>query len=198
MTRTWASRSERRITLPSPSTGSGCQRRCEKHRRTSAAQTVLVVEDDPNTREMLRRSMEKDGWTVHRSARTAGMASIVSDDEIPAIILLDLMMPEMDGFTFMRGTAHTGGLRATCPSSSSPPKTSPTKITAGSTAKSRASSKKAPTSTDRLLAEVRELLARPGRIARVKLKPIQHRTHHAQNPSRRRQRTEPRHALAAA
>jgi CheY-like chemotaxis protein len=61
---------------------------------------VLLVEDDPNTRDMLRRSMEKDGWTVLEAENgRIGLQRLTED--IPALILLDLMMPEMDGFGFM-------------------------------------------------------------------------------------------------
>ena len=72
----------------------------QKHRRSSTPQTVLLVEDDPNTRDMLRRSMEKEGWTVTEAANGhLGLERL--NGGIPALILLDLMMPEMDGFTFM-------------------------------------------------------------------------------------------------
>ncbi len=71
-----------------------------KHRRSTAQQIVLIIEDDANTREMLRRSMEKDGWTVHEAENgRLGLERLAAG--IPSVILLDLMMPEMDGFTFM-------------------------------------------------------------------------------------------------
>jgi signal transduction histidine kinase/DNA-binding response OmpR family regulator len=72
----------------------------KKHRRSGTGQSVLVVEDDANTREMLRRSMEKEGWTVVE-AENGRLGLERLDDGMPALILLDLMMPEMDGFTFM-------------------------------------------------------------------------------------------------
>jgi CheY-like chemotaxis protein len=62
---------------------------------------VLLVEDDPNTRDMLRRSMEKEGWTVHQ-AENGRLGLERLSEGIPALILLDLMMPEMDGFSFMQ------------------------------------------------------------------------------------------------
>ena len=39
----------------------------KKHRRSDGSQTVLIVEDDANTREMLRRSVEKEGWNVREA-----------------------------------------------------------------------------------------------------------------------------------
>ncbi|MCW5554049.1 MAG: response regulator [Verrucomicrobiae bacterium] len=72
-----------------------------KYRHAGAAQQVLVVEDDAATREMLRRTLEKDGWQVSEAANgRLGLEQLQS--RMPGVILLDLMMPEMDGFEFMR------------------------------------------------------------------------------------------------
>jgi len=62
---------------------------------------ILVVEDDPATSEMVQRTLEKEAFSV----RTAGNGRIALDQialQRPALILLDLMMPEMDGFEFLR------------------------------------------------------------------------------------------------
>jgi len=73
----------------------------KKHRRFTAAQAVLIVEDDAITREMFRRTMEKDGWKVIDAGNgRIGLERVA--EEVPAIILLDLMMPEMDGFEFLQ------------------------------------------------------------------------------------------------
>jgi len=72
----------------------------KKHRQPTASQIVLVVEDDAPTREMLRRTLEKDGWKVAEAVNgREGLERIAA--EVPALILLDLMMPEMDGFGFI-------------------------------------------------------------------------------------------------
>lgn len=61
---------------------------------------VLIVEDDATTRDMLRRSLEKDGWAVAEAANgREGLARL--NENRPELILLDLMMPEMDGFEFL-------------------------------------------------------------------------------------------------
>jgi CheY-like chemotaxis protein len=61
---------------------------------------VLIVEDDPQTRDMLRRTLEKDGWQVTEAQNgKVGLAQL--EGHVPSLILLDLMMPEMDGFEFM-------------------------------------------------------------------------------------------------
>jgi CheY-like chemotaxis protein len=62
--------------------------------------TVLIVEDDAVTREMLRRMLEKEGWAVTTVENgRVGLARVA--EHRPALILLDLMMPGMDGFRFV-------------------------------------------------------------------------------------------------
>ncbi len=68
--------------------------------RGNAANSVLVVEDDPSSREMLRRLMEHDGWIV-AEAENGRAALDEMARSLPSIVLLDLMMPEMDGFEFL-------------------------------------------------------------------------------------------------
>jgi DNA-binding response OmpR family regulator/anti-sigma regulatory factor (Ser/Thr protein kinase) len=61
---------------------------------------VLIVEDDAATRDMLRRTLEKDGWAVAEAANGRQGLTHVNENR-PELILLDLMMPEMDGFEFL-------------------------------------------------------------------------------------------------
>jgi CheY-like chemotaxis protein len=76
------------------------QKAVEKYHKPTNRQTVLVVEDDGNMREILRRTLQKDGWQV-AEAQNGKVALKQLDTVKPALILLDLMMPEMDGFEFM-------------------------------------------------------------------------------------------------
>jgi signal transduction histidine kinase/DNA-binding response OmpR family regulator len=69
-------------------------------RRRRESCPLLLVEDDADTREMLRRAAEKQGYEVIEAENgRVGLERIGA--AVPGIILLDLMMPEMDGFTFM-------------------------------------------------------------------------------------------------
>jgi len=61
---------------------------------------VLVVEDDAATRELIRRMLEKEAWTVDE-AENGRVALERVAAAAPDLILLDLMMPEMDGFDFL-------------------------------------------------------------------------------------------------
>ena len=73
----------------------------QRYRRPANAQPVLLVEDDPQTREILRRALAKSQWQVIE-AENGCVALEKLDGLVPAVILLDLMMPEMDGFEFMQ------------------------------------------------------------------------------------------------
>ena len=58
---------------------------------------VLIVDDDPVLRELLRRILEKDGYAVVEAGN--GREALERLEELsPGLILLDLMMPETDGF----------------------------------------------------------------------------------------------------
>ena len=61
---------------------------------------VLLVEDDAVIREMLRRMLEKEGWSV-AEAENGRVALERVNESRPELIVLDLMMPEMDGFQFV-------------------------------------------------------------------------------------------------
>ena len=63
--------------------------------------SVLLVEDDEDTRISLSRLLQKEGWRVRTAADgRIGLSQVA--EEVPGLILLDLMMPEMDGFEFVR------------------------------------------------------------------------------------------------
>jgi CheY-like chemotaxis protein/anti-sigma regulatory factor (Ser/Thr protein kinase) len=61
---------------------------------------VLMVEDDPAMRSITRKILEKEGWKV-TEAEHGRQALECMAQERPSFILLDLMMPEMDGFEFV-------------------------------------------------------------------------------------------------
>jgi len=72
----------------------------QKYRHEDPSRPVLVVEDDTDTREMLRRMLEREGWVVTEAEHgRVGLERVA--EHRPAVILLDLMMPEMDGFEFV-------------------------------------------------------------------------------------------------
>ncbi len=62
---------------------------------------ILVVEDDLATRETVRHTIEKMGLTVAEATNGRLALAWLAENPAPAVILLDLMMPEMDGFEFL-------------------------------------------------------------------------------------------------
>ncbi|MDY6991037.1 MAG: response regulator [Pseudomonadota bacterium] len=61
---------------------------------------VMVVEDDMVSRELMSEMLKKEGWRVFK-AENGRVALEHLDDKKPSLILLDLTMPEMDGFEFV-------------------------------------------------------------------------------------------------
>jgi signal transduction histidine kinase/DNA-binding response OmpR family regulator len=62
--------------------------------------SVLLVEDDIDTRTIMARTLEKAGWEVAIAGNGREALDILADLQ-PRLILLDLMMPVMDGFDFL-------------------------------------------------------------------------------------------------
>jgi CheY-like chemotaxis protein len=65
-----------------------------------AKQSILIVDDDLETRRLLRRQLEQDGWSVGEAEHGQQALERLRDDP-PQLILLDLMMPVMNGFEFL-------------------------------------------------------------------------------------------------
>jgi signal transduction histidine kinase/CheY-like chemotaxis protein len=72
-----------------------------KYRQAHAPGPVLVVEDDPDARELTVRMLRQAGWTT-QEAGNGRTALEVLGEQAPSLILLDLNLPEMDGFEFLR------------------------------------------------------------------------------------------------
>lgn len=68
------------------------------------AKTILIVDDDAAIRKMLKVNLEQEGFRIV-TAKNGREALFVSREEKPDLIILDLMMPEMGGYEFMRN--HT-------------------------------------------------------------------------------------------
>jgi CheY-like chemotaxis protein len=72
-----------------------------KYRPEIGKGQVLIVEDDEPTRQVLRRSLVKQGWSVTDAPNGKLALQAIGKGAPPSLILLDLMMPEMDGFEFL-------------------------------------------------------------------------------------------------
>jgi CheY-like chemotaxis protein len=63
--------------------------------------TILVVDDDPTCRELLRRILARAGHAVVVASNGKDALAALGEHS-PQLILLDLAMPQMDGLTFLR------------------------------------------------------------------------------------------------
>jgi two-component system cell cycle response regulator DivK len=74
--------------------------------------TILYIEDNPDNRLLVKRILLADGYTL-LEAKDAMEALIILKDAHPDLILMDINMPEMDGYTLtakiksMPGFEHT-------------------------------------------------------------------------------------------
>ena len=66
-----------------------------------AKETILVVEDEEDIRELLKYNLEKEGYQVFGAA-TGEEALRAVRDRLPDLILLDLMLPGIDGLEVCR------------------------------------------------------------------------------------------------
>src|SRR6185437_1725929 len=62
---------------------------------------VLIVEDDPDARELLSRYVAEEHSGDLRVARDGHVALVMLEHHMPDLVLLDLKMPSVDGFTFL-------------------------------------------------------------------------------------------------
>lgn len=62
--------------------------------------SVMIVEDDRDTREMLARFLELEGFTVSQAENGAQALEALGRGNGACVILLDLMMPVMNGWQF--------------------------------------------------------------------------------------------------
>lgn len=70
---------------------------------------VLVVEDDPGVRDSLRRSLTFNGFTVVTAGDgVSGLAAVTAAGDRPDVVLLDVMLPRMDGLEVCRRLRAAG------------------------------------------------------------------------------------------
>jgi CheY-like chemotaxis protein len=68
---------------------------------SGSKRSVLVVEDDPASRELMRRAVEAAGLEPAETGNGLEALEWLKRHGAPGLVLLDLMMPEMDGFGFL-------------------------------------------------------------------------------------------------
>jgi excisionase family DNA binding protein len=80
-------------------------------RTTEGGPLVLIVDDDDKLREFVRVNLEMEGYTV-REAASAREGLDALEEQSPDLVLLDVMMPEMDGWEMLRQLHERHGMGA--------------------------------------------------------------------------------------
>ncbi|WP_315982008.1 response regulator [Aliamphritea spongicola] len=67
----------------------------------SNIRNILIVEDDPEASRMLAEYLSLEGYTIHRAED--GLSGLEQAYSLqPDLLILDIMLPEMDGLTLLR------------------------------------------------------------------------------------------------
>jgi len=64
--------------------------------------TILIVDDDPSTRFVLRLILEREGYDVVEAGNGAAALDLIRPDPLPDMVMTDLMMPVMTGVELIR------------------------------------------------------------------------------------------------
>src|SRR5947208_11461091 len=75
----------------------------------SVGVTVLIVDDHPSFRASARRMLEADGYEVIGEAEDGSAALAASRRLLPDLMLLDVRLPDIDGFEVARRVLDGGG-----------------------------------------------------------------------------------------
>lgn len=74
-----------------------------------ADRVILLVEDDPYNRDILREILEEfAAYTIVEASNGAEALQWLLANPQPALMLLDMMMPEMDGYTLLQELRQRG------------------------------------------------------------------------------------------
>jgi CheY-like chemotaxis protein len=73
--------------------------------------TILLVDDDLDIRESIRDVLEEEGYSVLAAANGAEALEALPALRPPCVVLLDLMMPVMDGWQFLEEARNRGLLK---------------------------------------------------------------------------------------
>lgn len=64
--------------------------------------TVVVVEDDADIRDTFQQLLEMEGYTVRTASNGKEGLAVIREEKHPCMVILDLMMPIMNGWEFLK------------------------------------------------------------------------------------------------
>jgi CheY-like chemotaxis protein len=72
------------------------------YEETDLKHSILVVDDEVMTRDLIRMMLERVGFSVREAEDGVDALRKLEDDGSPDVFILDVMMPNMDGYTLCR------------------------------------------------------------------------------------------------
>ena len=88
---------------------------------------ILIVDDEPRIRDLIREHLQYAGFTCEEAGDGTAALSVLSQGGID-LVILDIMMPFMDGMTCLREMRTRKIMTARCPSPPRPPEAIPSAI----------------------------------------------------------------------
>ena len=70
--------------------------------------SLLVVDDEPDIRFLLRLTLEREGYVVNEATTGEEAIDMIDDGDDVDLVLLDLNLPDMNGFGVLRWLRHAG------------------------------------------------------------------------------------------
>jgi|ADGO01.1.fsa_nt_gi Response regulators consisting of a CheY-like receiver domain and a winged-helix DNA-binding domain len=89
-----------------PAAGEPLPQSLSSNSQANLAIQILVIEDHPTTQQLLRDGLEVDGYVVHCASSGAEAVALLQQESI-TLILLDLMLPDIDGLAVCRAIRAT-------------------------------------------------------------------------------------------
>jgi CheY-like chemotaxis protein len=80
-------------------------------KKITTSKSVLIVDDDPDLRDITRFVLEGEGFEVVTAEDGSEALQRLRAGQLPAVVLLDLMMPVMNGYQFLEEVAKVPALR---------------------------------------------------------------------------------------
>lgn len=75
---------------------------------TTKTNRLLIIDDSPDIRDTLQDFFELNGYRVQTAIDGEEGLSALQDDETPDLVILDVHMPRLDGFTFLKEMKRQG------------------------------------------------------------------------------------------
>jgi CheY-like chemotaxis protein len=92
--------------------GEPCRSAEGDQKDVGAARFVLIVDDDPDLLDVTSFVIENEGMTVETARNGEEALALLATGRLPALVLLDLMMPVMNGWEFLTAVANDPVLQA--------------------------------------------------------------------------------------